>query len=566
MSNETTPERPGDALVPVTVSPTLDLNEVPADALNGLQKMTPKKVPLPSAKPNSTIRRYSAVTKLKDNVVLPFLFSHGKPFWDFVNSIPFLRRFISRQVINTAVSKTFYRPYPLSTRADYSSWESLTDRRFSARHLPPEPGTKHPDIDKVASLFARRQFTKCKKSTLVFSYFAQWFTDGFLRTDLSDCLKNTSNHEIDLSSFYGVTKAITQQLRSFRNGKLKCQILQHGETYPPYLFDRTGMWPVTQIPIHPKVMGLDPEKKRQLFAMGGDRSNVHIGFVMMNVLCLREHNRLCDVIQAAYPGWDDERIFQTVRNILTVMIMKIVIEEYINHISPYHFRLITDPSAFWRAPWYRENWMSIEFNLLYRWHGLVPDTITVAGRTRPITDTMWNTDLIVENGLGPMFAEASAEPAGQIGIGNTTSFLLDTEKASIELGRKARLRPYNDYREMCGFGRARTFADITRDPARQKALQALYHTPDDVEYYVGINAEDCRQNSPLPPVLARLVAADAFSQALTNPLLAELIYKESTFTREGLREIDRTSCLSDLVNRNSDKTTYSVSMTRRDAS
>jgi hypothetical protein len=42
MSNETTPERPGDAFAPVTVSPTLDLSEVRADALNGLQKMTPK--------------------------------------------------------------------------------------------------------------------------------------------------------------------------------------------------------------------------------------------------------------------------------------------------------------------------------------------------------------------------------------------------------------------------------------------------------------------------------------------------------------------------------------------
>jgi prostaglandin-endoperoxide synthase 2 len=468
-------------------------------------------------------------------------------------------------VINTAVSKTFYRPYPLSTRADYTSWESLTDRTFSARHLPPEADATYPDIDLVTSMFARQEVTKCKKSTLVFSYFAQWFTDGFLRTDPTNNLKNTSNHEIDLSSFYGVTKAITQQLRSFKNGKLKCQILQRGETYPPYLFDRTGMWPLTEIPIHPKVMELNSEQKRQLFAMGGDRSNVHIGFVMMNVLCLREHNRLCDVIQDAHPRWDDERVFQTVRNILTAMVMKIVIEEYINHISPYYLRLTTDPSAFWRAPWYRENWMSVEFDLLYRWHGLVTDAITVAGRTLPIAETMWNTDLIINNGLGPMFAEASAEPAGQIGIGNTPSFLLPTEKASIALGRKARLRPYNDYREMCGLGRARRFADITQNSARQKALKDIYKTPDRVEYYVGINAEDCRRNSPLPPVLARLVAADAFSQALTNPLLAELIYNESTFTREGLREIDRTSCLSDLVNRNADKTSYFVTMTRRES-
>jgi hypothetical protein len=42
MSNETTPERPGDAFATVTVSPTLDLSEVRGEALNGRQKMTSK--------------------------------------------------------------------------------------------------------------------------------------------------------------------------------------------------------------------------------------------------------------------------------------------------------------------------------------------------------------------------------------------------------------------------------------------------------------------------------------------------------------------------------------------
>ena len=34
-------------------------------------------------------------------------------------------------------------------------------------------------------------------------FFAQWFTDSFLRTSLTDYRKNESNHEIDLCQIYG---------------------------------------------------------------------------------------------------------------------------------------------------------------------------------------------------------------------------------------------------------------------------------------------------------------------------------------------------------------------------
>jgi prostaglandin-endoperoxide synthase 2 len=46
------------------------------------------------------------------------------------------------------------------------------------------------------------------------------------------------------------------------------------------------------------------------------------------------------------------------------------------------------------------------------------------------------------------------------------------------------------------------------------------------------------------------VAADAFSHALTNPLLAPLVYHERTFTAAGLATIESTGSLSDLVGRN----------------
>ena len=81
-------------------------------------------------------------------------------------------------------------------------------------------------------------------------------------------------------------------------------------------------------------------------------------------------------------------------------------------------------------------------------------------------------------------------------------------------------------------------------------MKELYGTVDRIEYYPGIFAEDTRTNSALPSLIGRLVGVDAFSQALTNPLLASNIYNERTFTRAGLEIIESTQCLSDILHRN----------------
>ena len=63
----------------------------------------------------------------------------------------------------------------------------MTDRTYSGRHLPPARprGGALPPVEDVVELFRRPagEMVESEKSTVLFSYFAQWFTDGFLRTD-----------------------------------------------------------------------------------------------------------------------------------------------------------------------------------------------------------------------------------------------------------------------------------------------------------------------------------------------------------------------------------------------
>jgi prostaglandin-endoperoxide synthase 2 len=541
------------------------------------------------------------------NKLQTYLLTNFKPLWAIVQRIDFLNRKVNKFLVNSAIYKAPTRPYPFSLMTldkyipgtkdqrfskvegyvpdlglpknpdAYTSWQSLNDRTYTGRHLPPDPEFNRPEnlpkLEDLAVLFRKKkdqdgqEITRmADKSTLLFPYWVQWFTDGFLRKDANNWLKNTSNHHIDLTPVYGLTPDSTNLLRSFQGGKLKSQILK-GEEYPLFFYENPA-----EGTVKPEFQGLyeplNDEKrlnatlKAKLFAMGVERANIQIGYVMFNVLCLREHNRLCDVLARAYPDWDDERLFQTARSTLMAIIMKIVVEEYINHLTPYHFNFFVDPPSFTNERWYRTNWMTMEFSLVYRWHSALPSQITYDSEKIGMEKSLWNNQLLIDRGLGSLFEEASSQPAGRIGFFNTDDFLVEmTELASVRLGRQAQMASYNDYREMCGYARVTDFDQITGDSEVQQLLKKLYGNVDNIEFYVGLYAEDVRENSALAPLIGRLVGIDAFSQAFTNPLLAEQIFNERTFSPVGWDVLQKTNSLSDLVNRNTPKGDRSYKVT-----
>ena len=496
----------------------------------------------------------------------------GEPVWRAVQRVEPLRRQLNRLLINSAILKTKTRPYPFSTRHDYTTWDSLTDRTYSSRHLGPRylPKDCTPTPEEAAELFRRGPETKlCPKSTVLFAFFAQWFTDGFLRTDREDRRKNTSNHEIDLCQLYGLKPAETNAVRAMRGGLLKSQQLG-GEEYPEFLYERAPDGSLCQKDefkdLHPlHIEAASDADKEVMFAFASDRANVQLAYIALTTLFLREHNRLARQLAASYPGWDDERLFQTARNVLIVLLIKVVVEDYINHIAPYHFKFTADPTVFKNEPWYRTNWMAVEFNLLYRWHSLVPSTFRIHGKELTIHQTEWNTNVVLERGLGPMLEQVSEQPAGRVGLFNTDPYLLKAEQASIELNRFVGLQGYNDYRACSGFPRVTAFNQISDDPRVQRELERLYGHVDNVDYYVGLFAEDPRPNSVLPALLGRFVGIDAFSQALTNPLLAPNVFNVHTFSPLGMRVIKQTHTLADVVRRNvPDGRRYFISLTRKD--
>jgi prostaglandin-endoperoxide synthase 2 len=210
-------------------------------------------------------------------------------------------------------------------------------------------------------------------------------------------------------------------------------------------------------------------------------------------------------------------------------------------------------------PWNRSSWIAVEFNLLYRWHMLVPDQVTTdEGPIDSRTFLRDNNEIVIERGLEWVMAQCSRSRAARIGLFNTPTFLTErrtpdrpaVEERSIALMRSARLQPYNAYRQRFGMRRLRDFAELTSDAGVQRRLAELYGDIDDLEWYVGIFAEDHPGDQIMGDLLTAMVGYDAFTQALTNPVLAPQVFTEATFTRAGLKIISKTRSLQQILARN----------------
>jgi prostaglandin-endoperoxide synthase 2 len=397
-----------------------------------------------------------------------------------------------------------------------------------------------------------------RRSTLLFPSFAQWFTDGFLMTDPNDSRRTTCNHQIDLSQIYGLNVAgRSRAARTQRDaGSARPPAFRDGldgEEWAPRLFHADGMRDARFAAVpHPVKMPdtLPLDRKATIFAFGGERANASVFTAAINTLFLREHNRLCAEIGKAHPDFDDERLFQTARAVNIVQLIKVVVEEYINHISPYWFKLLADPASSYTSIWNRENWIPVEFNLLYRWHSLVPEMANWRGADFPMADGRFGNAPMIRDGLGAALDAASTSAAWRVGLFNTAEMLQAVEAASVKQGRVNRLASYNDYREVMKYPRLTRFEQISGDPDVVRALRDLYGNVDQVEFFVGLFAEDAHERSAVPRLMGRMVAADAFSHALTNPLLAPKIFHEDTFTPTGWASICETSSLADIADRN----------------
>jgi prostaglandin-endoperoxide synthase 2 len=543
-------------------------------------------------------------------------------FWALVAKTPVVRNLVNRIFINAIAYSAPARPHPYSLwsagkpdntkpiPSGYTSWPSLIDRTFTNRQLGEASLAYSQNLPKeglLKDLFRRSggTVTPCTRSSALFGFFAQWLTDSFLRTDPADWRKNTSTHELDLCQIYGLTEADTTILRAHAGGLLASQKikrivggLEFEEEYPPFLFEDDGKGGVRVCSAFAKLSYIDaknntfrdpgvrgalekepfnsPERFKRFFVAGLERGNSSIIYSALNTIFLREHNRLARAMaqDPSCQGWDDERLFQTARLANIAQYLRIIIEDYIAHISPTHFKMFVDVGWAEKEDWYRTNRISVEFNLLYRWHQLIPETLSDAVTDLDHKGFRFNNQVLVERGVDACIALASKQPAGAISLRNTTEFLVDADAGAVTKSRNWRLQSYQAYRRRFGMPPARDFYDLTGEKQPQKGqvdttlaakLSDLYSNDvDTVEYLIGLLAERRDARDVLPPLMTLMVGYDAFSHALTNPVLSERVYNEATFSKAGFASMRQVKTLADVLRggRQADDLRCSFSCTR----
>ncbi|XP_023648049.1 prostaglandin G/H synthase 1 [Paramormyrops kingsleyae] len=482
-----------------------------------------------------------------------YILTHFQWLWSIINRT-FIRDWLMRVVL-TARSNLIPSPPTFNSRYDYVSWESYSNITYYTRLLPPVPkdcplpmGTKGkaelPDAQLLVERFLlRRTFRPDPQGTnLMFAFFAQHFTHQFFSTHNSMGLGFTKGlgHGVDAGHIYGDNLSRQLKLRLHRDGKLKHQVID-GEVYPPTL---------TEVPVSMSYPPHVPMEQR--LAIGQEVFGLLPGLGFYATLWLREHNRLCDILKAEHPTWDDEQLFQTARLIVIGETIRIVIEDYVQHLSGYLLKLKFDPSLLFNVQFQYQNRIAVEFNQLYHWHPLMPDSFKIDEEEIPYSQFIFNTSVLTHYGVEKLAEAFSKQIAGQIGGGrNFHPVVTKVALAVIKESRQLRLQPFNQYRKRFNLQPYSSFIELTGEEEIAAELQELYGDIDALEYYVGLMLEKTRRGAVFGESMVEMGAPFSLKGLLGNPICSPEYWKPSTFGGQTGFDIVNSASLKKLVCLNS---------------
>ncbi|MEE6496297.1 hypothetical protein FKM82_002293 [Ascaphus truei] len=479
-----------------------------------------------------------------------YILTHFKGIWNIINNIPFLQNTIMGYVL-TSRSHLIDSPPTYNSHYGYKSWEAYSNLSYYTRSLPPVgkdcptpmgvKGKKElPNASMIVERFLlRRTFIPDPQGTnMMFAFFAQHFTHQFFKTDTKRGAAFTKGlgHGVDLNHVYGESLDRQHKLRLKKDGKLKYQIL-NGEVYPPTVKDTE-----VEMMYPPHV----PEHLR--FAVGHEVFGLVPGLMMYATIWLREHNRVCDVIVQEHPEWDDERLFQTARLILIGETIKIVIEDYVQHLSGYHFKLTFDPQLLFNQRFQYQNRIAAEFNTLYHWHPLLPDTFQINKREYNFQQFLYNNSVILEHGISQMVESFTKQIAGRVSGGrNVPAAVFRVAVASIEQSREMRYQSLNEYRKRFTLKPYESFEELTGEKEMSAELESLYGDIDAMELYPGLLVEKPRPGAIFGETMVELGAPFSLKGLMGNAICSPEYWKPSTFGGRVGFEIVNSASLQKLI-------------------
>lgn len=459
-----------------------------------------------------------------------YLLNHFSWFWYIVNNVEFINDYLLRAVYQRRVAPVIMPPLYTSGHA-YTTMEAYYNRSYYAMSLPPVPedcptpfgvaGKKIPPSPEVVAekILKRQKFIPDGVNTSVlFGAFAQHFTHQFFRTSYNVGPGFThGRHGVDVSNTYGLSVERENMLRTFKYGKLKSQTI-NGEEWPPYLKD---------VNVSMQYEPGTPEDRQ--FALGHPFFGLFPGLFFFNAIWLREHNRVCDVLKDQHPMWSDEQIFQTAKLIITGETIKIVIEDYVQHLASYKLYLRYKPELMFGDTFQYDNRIHLEFNHLYHWHPFNPDEFDIQGTKYTMDDFLFNAEPVVKHGMKDFVDSLSKGLAGRMAHHNHEKNTLEVAVSVIGHERALRMQSFNNYRRRFNLRPYESFEDMTGDKSLAAELEELYGDVEAMDFYVGFFVEKRLENSPFGQTLIEIGAPYSLRGLLSHPLSSPQYWKPSTF-------------------------------------
>lgn len=379
---------------------------------------------------------------------------------------------------------------------------------------------------------------------------------------------NEVTHWWDASQIYGSDQATQDRLRSGVDGKLR---------------------------LNPD--GTLPRGDKGIEETGFVR-NWWVGLSMLHTLFAREHNAICDHLKAAYPDWDDNRLFNVARLINAAVIAKIHSVEWTPAILP-NMGLDAGLNANWyglltnllRTGKGRKTVADInvrnpemggvvgnpidkhgqpyglteEFVEVYRLHSLLPETLKIRhlGESGPVTEIPFpetrqagSAKLTSHTSMADLFYSFGNQHPGQLVLNNFPRFmqemsipgnpLFDMGAVDILRARERGVPRYNEFRRQLGLNPIRSFDDLCIDGETVDKLKAVYgDRPEDVErldLMIGTLAESFRPSGfGFGETMFQIFILNASRRLQADRFYTDS-YNEDVYTKEGMEWID----LSDL--------------------
>ncbi|KAF2099021.1 heme peroxidase [Rhizodiscina lignyota] len=370
-------------------------------------------------------------------------------------------------------------------------------------------------------LFARNEFTKHPNnvSSILF-YWASLIIHDLFQTDHHDFSISKTSSYLDLSPLYGDNQDDQDQIRTFKDGKLKpdCFSEQRMLGFPPgcgvilVMFNRFHNYVVEQL----AVINENGKFTKPREGLEGE------------------------VAELAWRKYDND-LFQTGRLITCGLYMNITLNDYLRTIVNLNRSNTTwtlDPRVDMDGP--RSvlaedgtprgvgNQVSAEFNLVYRWHSAtslrdeewtermynqmfgkgagevnMQELLTGLGKweydldkdptKRPFGGMQRGADgKYSDDDLVKIIADSIEDCAGSFGANNVPKALRSVEILGIIQARKWGLATLNEFRKFFGLKPHETFESINSDPQVANHLRHLYEHPDWVEMYPGLVAEEAK--------------------------------------------------------------------------